>query len=353
MKIEIGESLACSYLRHVERCWLVQANWKAPEHWGRRLTDAELEALFEQMKRLFDPDGAVFKQTKDAAQFLKQGEIDVVGVGQQGGVHAMEVAFHEAGLNYGSTQETVNRVLKKMLRTLLILRTYLSPETRIHIYFLSPKVGAKVQKPLETTFTALRAEYADVRWHLLTNEEFAKSIVKPTLDGASTVADSSELFVRSVKLLEVAGYRHGTPPVAVASDHADAPRSEVQVQPLVPLVKVLMQTLLVDPSLLSDAEKSDLTDNAYCKKIGLRIGFGLIRKKECGKEIKGHPRYWADPYGDFYVCSQWSRSRCDNAQSLLAFVEDLIQRNREHEGTLRLHAQNFRKYLAENCRRVP
>lgn len=38
MKIEIGESLACSYLRHVERCWLAQANWKAPEHWGRRLT---------------------------------------------------------------------------------------------------------------------------------------------------------------------------------------------------------------------------------------------------------------------------------------------------------------------------
>ena len=29
MKIEIGESLACSYLRHVKHCWLVQANWKA------------------------------------------------------------------------------------------------------------------------------------------------------------------------------------------------------------------------------------------------------------------------------------------------------------------------------------
>lgn len=111
MKIEIGESLACSYLRHVERCWLVQANWKAPEHWGRRLTDAELEALFEQMKSRFDR--AVFKQTKNAAQFLKQGEIDVVGVDQEGGVHAMEVAFHEAGLNYGSKAETVNRVLKR------------------------------------------------------------------------------------------------------------------------------------------------------------------------------------------------------------------------------------------------
>lgn len=79
-EIEIGESLACSYLRHVKHCWLVQANWKASEHWQRRQTDAELDALYLEMKRRFDSDGAVFKQTSDAAQFLKQSEIDVVGV---------------------------------------------------------------------------------------------------------------------------------------------------------------------------------------------------------------------------------------------------------------------------------
>ena len=115
-----------------------------------------------------------------------------------------------------------------------------------------------------------------------------------------------------------------------------------------------MQTLLVDhPSLLSDVEKRGLTDSTYCKKIGLRIGFALIRKKGCGKNIRGRPRYWAEAYGGFYVCSQWSRDHCDNAQSLLTFVEDLIKRNREHEGTLRPHAQDFCKYLALNCRRVP
>ena len=236
-----------------------------------------------------------------------------------------------------------------MLRTLFILRTYLSPETRIHIYFLSPKVRPKIQKPLETTFAALRGEYADVGWHLLTNDDFAKSIVRPTLDGASTVADSSELFVRSVKLLETAGYRHSTPPVTVASAHPDAPRSEVQVQPLVPLVKALMQMLLVDhPSLLSDDEKSDLTDNAHCKKMGLRIGFGLIRKKECGKDRK----YWVTDFGGFYVCSQWSRDHRVNAKSLLAFVEDIIKRKPEHKDTLHPRAQDFRDYLEKNSRRI-
>ncbi len=344
MKIEVGESLACSYLRHVKRCWIVQANWKAPAGLGQR---QDAETLFLEMRQRFDVDGSVFKKTKDAGQFFKQGEIDVVGVDQQGGVHAMEVAFHEDGLNYkGSTEK---RVLKKMLRTLFILRTYHLPETRIHIYFLSPKARPKVQKPLEITFDDLRREYADVEWHLLTNDDFDKSIVRPTLEKASAVADSSELFVRSVKLLETAGLRHTTPPVAVASA-LDAPRSEVPVQPLVPLVQALMRTLLVDhPSLLSDAEKSRLTDKACCKKMGLRIGFALIRKKECGKSR----RYWMTyDCGDFYVCSQWSRSHRVNAESLLAFVEDVIDRKPAHKDTLHPHAQAFRDYLEKNSRRI-
>ena len=333
MKIEIGESLACSYLRHVERCWLVQANWKAPEHWGRRLTDAELEALFEQMKSRFDR--AVFKQTKNAAQFLKQGEIDVVGVDQEGGVHAMEVAFHEARLNYGSVTETVNRVLKKMLRTLFILRAYHPPQTPLHIYFLSPKVNPAVQRPLEEKFAALRKAYPDVDWRLLTNDDFVNRIVKPTLEKASDVADSSELFVRSAKLLETAGYRlmppNGPPP----------PNGRIQDH-----VKALMETLLVaHPALLSDVEKRDLQDNVYCKsKLRLRIGnFALIRRTALSR------RYWADRYGGFYVCSQWGKSyHRANAESLLAWVEDLIERKPEHADALRPHAQAFSDYLAEN-----
>ena len=348
MKIEIGESLACSYLRHVERCWLVQANWKAPEHWGRRLTDAELEALFEEMKSLFDPDGAVFKQTKNAAQFLKQGEIDVVGVDQEGGVHAMEVAFHEAGLNYGSVAETVNRVLKKMLRTLFILRACHPPQTPLHIYFLSPKVNPAVQRPLEEKFAALRKAYPDVDWRLLTNDDFVNRIVKPTLENASDVADSSELFLRSVKLLETAGYRLIPPDTT----NGPPPPNGPPTRKIQPLVEDLMRTLLVvRPALLSDAEKSNLTDNAYCKsRIGLRIGFPLIRRIELGRQGNdGRDRYYARPYGGFYVCSEWWKTyHRANAQGLLAWVEDLIERKPDHANALRPHAQAFRDYLAEN-----
>ena len=120
MKIEIGESLCYSYLRHVKRCWLVQTNWKASENWAKRKTDEELESSFSRMREKFDSDGNVFKGTRTCSQFLKQGEIDVVGVDLDGSIHAMDVAYHEAGLNY--IGGVPNTILKKLLRTMLILK---------------------------------------------------------------------------------------------------------------------------------------------------------------------------------------------------------------------------------------
>ena len=203
MKIEVGESLACSWLRHVRNCWLVQANWKVSEHWKRYAAEEELDELFRDMKGRFDDAGSdgesVFKKTKGAAQLLKQGEIDVLGIDHEGGVHAAEVAYHEAGLHYKEPKA----VLKKMLRTLLILRAFRPPNTQLHIYFLSPKVNPAVRQPLEETFADLGTEYPEVEWLFFVNDDFAKTIVRPTLVNASGIADSSELFVRSIKLLDL------------------------------------------------------------------------------------------------------------------------------------------------------
>ncbi len=204
MKIEIGESLCYSYLRHVQQCWLVQANWKASEHWTKRLTGDEMEETFRSMRQSFDLGGGVFKGTKDCSQFLKQGEIDVVGVAHDGSVHAMEVAFHEAGLNY--VGGVGNRVLKKLLRTLLVLMAYHPADVERHIYFVSPKVHKGAQQPLEDIFDRLESEYPTVSWRLLTNDEFTNGVLNPTLEKTESVADTSELFVRSAKLLELGGW---------------------------------------------------------------------------------------------------------------------------------------------------
>jgi len=202
MKIEIGESLCYSYLRHVKQCWLVQTNWKTSEHWDKKMSDSDLQSLFDSMRKRFDPDGRVFKQTKNARTFLKQGEIDIVGAGQDGSVHAMEIAFHEAGLHFGDSGVDT-RVLKKLLRAMLILKVYYPTMKELHLYFASPKVHKAVQQPLKDSFVKLEKGYPEITWHLLINDDFTRDVVCPTLKKAMTVADTSELFVRAAKLLDL------------------------------------------------------------------------------------------------------------------------------------------------------
>ena len=208
MKVEIGESLGYSYLRHVRRCWLVQANWKASEHWDRRLTDDELEQEFSSMRerlKLFGSDfEGTFKQTSTCRQFLKRAEIDVVGVELDGSIHAVEVAFHEGGLLYqGGTDRNV---LKKMLRTMLILRAYHPHNTPMHICFASPKVNPKTRECLEKVFRWLGQEYPAIDWLLMTNDDFADRFLRQLWDKTRQVKDTSELFVRSLQLLELLGW---------------------------------------------------------------------------------------------------------------------------------------------------
>ena len=335
MKIEMLESLGSSYLRHVKQCWLVQANWKTSEHWTKLMDDVELEDLFRAMKQRFDPEGNVFKKTKNASQFLQQGEIDVLGVDQEGDVYAVETAFHEAGLNYGGGADI--RVLKKLLRTMMILKAYHRTEIQIHICFASPKVHVGVQQPLEAVFADLRAEYPEIGWDLLTNEAFADRMLGPTLEKAGEVADDSELFMRAKKLLDLSPPPQPKPPRPPKPNGA-------KIQPL---VQNLMTTLLEDcPTLLDGTDLRNLMDRDYCKNIlRLKIGnFPLLRERTEGRTDN---RYWKEVYGGrFYVCSQWWKTHhVSNAVSLLQFVNDIAQGKPEHPGTPAL--ENVRKQLQE------
>ena len=362
MKIEIGESLGYSYLRHVKGCWLVQTNWKPSEHWVRRRTDEEdeeLERQFLEMRRRFDPKGVVFKGTKDSSQFLKQAEIDVVGVDQDGRIHAMEVAFHEAGLNYSGGVD--NRVLKKLLRTKMVLDAYHPPDTKRDIYFVSPKVHRGVQQPLADVITRLQEAYPAIEWHLVTNERFTSELLEPTLDKAETVSDTTELFVRSAKLLKLTENNRpsGTSlPSRRILERSKTPiesqrlNGKPKAQGFQDIVRGLMQCVLEDhPSILSEGLKASLLDDSYCRdNMGLHLGgFALLRRQEEGRMVSGHSRYWGRVYaGEYYVTNNWwSQHHTQNAESLLRFVENLIERRPGflEVDALEAHRAALRDYL--------
>ena len=304
---------------------------------------------------------------------MRQGEIDVVGIDRKGEIHALDIAFHEAGLNYGvSNADTRDRVLKKSLRTMLIMSAYHTPETKLHVYFLSPKVNPSVQGPLEAVFAMLSTKYPAIEWNLIANGEFYEQVVRPTIEKSDVVADTSELFVRSVKLLELAeqSARAGQPTSeksATTTGHNAEPfrnSTEItqstrirQIGPgkIQPLVKSLMKTLLEDyPTLLDEADMHNLLNREFCKnKLGLDLGgFALLRKMEDGRkgsENDRNDRYYVKLYaGRFYVCSQWWKDEhLSNAINLLRFVDELAERNPNHPGVpaLEFHKRLFQEYI--------
>ena len=360
MKIEIGESLGYSYLRHVKECWLVQTNWKPSDQWPPERKPEELEEMFQEMKRSFDKDGSVFKGTKTASQLLKQAEIDVIGVDLRGEVHALEVAFHEGGLNYGGGAD--NRLCKKLLRAFMVLHKFHSRRTKFHIYFVSPKVNPSVQSQLEETFNVLTREYPHVGWKLYSNEKFTSEILQPTLEKTRNVADTTELFVRSHKLMELAGAQPSSPPadrVQVPEDQEPLTQQEsgIDIKQVQPLVRPLMRTLLEEwPDLLDDADRRNMTDPKFCaEQMGLNLaGFALLRNAINGSQINGRGRYYVRPYGNrFLVCSQWWKQyHLTNAQSLRRFVEELIARKPEHPGrpSLKQHQKALQTYIRDATR---
>ena len=70
----------------------------------------------------------VFKKNASLSQIIQQGECDVLGVCVENNhpkYYAVDVAFHEAGLNYGTREETVLKVIAKSVRTAFCLYGYL------------------------------------------------------------------------------------------------------------------------------------------------------------------------------------------------------------------------------------
>ena len=141
MKIEIGESLALSYLKHVKKCVIYQNNWKISSRWresdkGNNNKNITLEEkIFNEIKTRFN---GVFKSSFN--QTIKQAEIDALGIDQNGKIYTIDIAYHEDGLRYSSkSEETKEKLIKKFLSSYMMLLRYF-PDRDYEITFASPRV---------------------------------------------------------------------------------------------------------------------------------------------------------------------------------------------------------------------
>jgi hypothetical protein len=210
MKIEMGESLFYSWLRHVKACQVVQTNWKVSPQWELKHED-ELQALMELTDRHFTEKYGyrIYKKNSSLAQIIRQGECDAIGICIQEGlpsVYAVDVAFHEGGLSYGSRQETVMKIVAKSLRTAMCLYGFLDTKTA-EIVFASPKINPAVLNDaipcVEDANTLLAQQGFRFSIRIIANSDFNDLVLQPILFASEGVADTSELFLRGYQMFKM------------------------------------------------------------------------------------------------------------------------------------------------------
>ena len=219
MKIEIAESLAQSWLKHVRGCQVVQLNWKAQSGDGlhqveraqRILRDAtttqgDRTALFELGKK--DEDG---NKVISLNQFLQQAEVDAFGVrldappttaAPLAKLYAVDIAFHAGGLGYKNNPKVV---AKKMVRSALTLLTNFNASTGV-IVFATPVINKKELAKVTDAFTQVEALFEkhklNYEFEFIANERFQEELLVKTMKSSRHSSDMGELFLRSLKLLQ-------------------------------------------------------------------------------------------------------------------------------------------------------
>lgn len=210
MKIEMGESLVYSWLRHVKCCQVVQTNWKVSSQWKLYHEDM-LRTLMETADTRFSEKYGykIFKKNASLAQILSQGECDAIGISLHDGIpaiYATEVAFHEAGLNYGSKDTTTMKVVEKIIRTAMCLLGYMDC-TDAEIAFASPKINPSVMNALtpciEDVNHIFQAQGLNFQGAVIANSDFNRLILSPIIGLSNDVADTSELFLRSYQMYKM------------------------------------------------------------------------------------------------------------------------------------------------------
>lgn len=203
MKIEMGESLLQSFLKYIKICPITQTNWKSSASWNISKNNLDsVTQLFTLIQKHKD-FSSVFKGVS-LEQAIKQAEVDVVGISNDK-LYMVEVAFHEFGLRYGSKVQTKDRICKKLLRAYMIGLAYF-PNFSYEIIFASPKVNPATDKIIQNYFSTLMTDFGEpgkVEFRYIANDEFKQEILLPTLKASQKDSDTSDLFIRSTKLLEL------------------------------------------------------------------------------------------------------------------------------------------------------
>lgn len=252
MKIEICEQMVQSWLINCELCEIVQTNWTISPL--REITDTEITNIADlmediqselnkqlntdyktalhynisnELKELYDigtdseagdftlpqlkkiKELNIFKKS-NAAQFIRQCEIDVVGVKFDNSItkriYLVDSAFHKNGLGY---HDVVATVLKKIIRAILVSAIIFGTKIPVSVIFAAPKCGVPLYNTIKLfvyylkNLPIIKNNYSNISIELYFNEIFTNKIYSPLKEKIDKLNDDNDLFMRSLNLAKV------------------------------------------------------------------------------------------------------------------------------------------------------
>lgn len=328
MKIEIGESLLLSWLRHVKNCQLVQTNWKPSLSSWEIYNEAEAEELMAYCGKYFKDMHSIdiFKNNTSYMQLLRQAEVDIMGVSFSNDnskeLCGIGVAFHEGGLNYGDKDKTISNVLKKIIRTAMAFIGFFNT-TQGQIIFAAPKINNAEFTALAPLLNELRQIFDDRKYSfkifLYCNEDFNIKVLQPVIAVSESVADTSELFMRSLQLYNMFATEVTMGDKRVAAKTSRLEKIQVEnsegftEMKIGMLVRSTLRRLFAEGK-ITDDEIERVQTYDYSKEA-FNINYPLLKEVDKTKLINiqrlvnDRPRYWNELFSvngkQYLVCQEW------------------------------------------------
>ena len=310
MKIEIAESLVYSYLKHSEGCRIVQTNWRTSGKWI--VTEYETERARELFQKISNSEffNGIFKNSS-FDQLIKQAEIDVLGINTaEETVYGIDVAFHSAGLNYGSKTETAFRIIKKIFRTIFIMQSYFDENEKFNSYFITPKVNPATKVIIEDLMIKAKEVINDenITIDFISNEQFYSEIVDSLLENIDEEHDTTELFSRAIKLMKLDNRKAESTRIVTKSvvPRITSKKREVNGMKIGQFAQHSFRKAF-EQNLLSASEINELQKPEYSKRI-FNSNYEILKNQSRPiKDEYGRTRYYAREIfcNNYHLTSQW------------------------------------------------
>jgi len=291
----------------------------------------EIECIKETTENHFDKKYGykIYKQNASLSQIILQGESDAIGIAIQDGmssIYAVDVAFHENGLNYGGKDATVMKIINKCIRTAMCIYGFMDSK-EAEIIFASPKINASILNDVKPCMNDMQTIMDGLGYHfrfrLIANEDFRDIVLQPILLASNGIADTSELFLRSYQMLQMFDVANGTTKVIEGTSIKEPVKKDIYSELKIgKIVQIVMRSVLESGN-VSTEEIEQMQTSEYSKKVFdlqypvlVDVNANFEKSRYYSKSIRINDK-------EYYLCSQWFEVENNNDRPfLLKWIEE-------------------------------